>query len=87
MPTYAPTEATLNARANLPDPKSLPPITVAELAAMNTADEEFNTTSVMGYCFKLKKGMIFFGNHKGRDISSRQVRHFNGISADDGPEG
>jgi hypothetical protein len=88
MPTYKPSQDTLEARKLLPDPSTLPAMTVEEVKLLNDVDpENFAVTSILGYVFKMEKSLISFNSHKGKDITNRQLRHFNGISADDSEAG
>lgn len=60
---------------------------MAELKALDESNEDYKCICILGYIIKLKKSLVSFNSHKGRDITNRQIRHFNGIPADDGPEG
>jgi hypothetical protein len=88
LPTYTPSAATLALRATLPPVADLPRMTVAELTATETegtggeAPSEFAHVSVLGYVLRIPRGKVFFGSHKGRDITSRQSRQWRGISLD-----
>jgi hypothetical protein len=87
MPHYIPSQETLDNRKLIPELDSLPPMTIAELKALDEENEEYNAISIFGYIIKLEKAMVGFNAHKGRDITNRQIRHFNGISADEGEAG
>lgn len=86
-PTYAPSAETLLVRQSLPAPRTLPAMTVAELAATKSIVYEQGTTpmcyvSVLGYICRLPTSRCPFETHKGRDITARQKRQWNGVSLD-----
>ena len=74
--TYKPNEATLKFRKNRPNPEDLKEISKNELA------QHRNWLSCLGYVVNIDKETFVFGSHRGRDISSRMLMHFNGISMD-----
>mmetsp|Transcript_69641 Transcript_69641/g.131073 ORF Transcript_69641/g.131073 Transcript_69641/m.131073 type:complete len:337 (+) Transcript_69641:181-1191(+) len=95
-PTYAPSPETLARRvAMLPPPETLPPFTVAELCEgyadpprgshdpSNVATGAVVRTAVLGYVLELPRPKIFFGSHRGRDVTARQSRQWRGISLDE----
>jgi hypothetical protein len=90
-PTYQPTQDTLARRAALPSPASLPAITVVELReafadpprGRASAEDASTRTAVLGYVFELPRKALFFGAHRGRDITARASRQWQGISLDE----
>ena len=80
--TYTPSAETLARRESLPDPGSLPPMTVPELAATKEATDGSCHLSIFGFVMRLPKEKVFFQRHHGRDITHRQSRHARGISMD-----
>merc|ERR1712166_247057 len=91
--TYTPDQATLDWRLQLPDPHSLPAMSVAELEATKAPTPEevaggkapAGTSwylSTTGYVLKLPKEKVFFNEHRGRDITMRNSKQFRGISMD-----
>ena len=72
-PVYTPNAATLKARLERPAPASLPEITFKELS------ERLDCVSCMGYVMVADGG---FGSHRGRDITSRALINYHGISLD-----
>lgn len=92
-PTYTPDKATLERRLQLPEPTSLPAMTVAELEATKAPTQEEVAggkalvgtmwyVSTTGYVIKLPKEKVFFNKHRGRDITMRNSKQFRGISMD-----
>ena len=86
-PTYTPSADTLLVRQSLPAPHTLPAMTVADLAATKSIVYEQGTTpmcfvSVLGYICRLPASRCPFETHKGRDITARQKRQWNGVSLD-----
>lgn len=80
--TYIPSDETLALRRALPAPESLPPMTVAELAAFPTSKESGAThvyTACYGYVVKIRIDQVFFGSHIGRDITGRASRQWRGL--------
>ena len=78
---YEPSPATLARRAALPSPGALPEITVEELAKYDGNTEGLPVrVGVQGYVFECSS---FFGRHKGRDITTRSLYQFRGLSLDD----
>ena len=63
-------------RKNRPNPEDLKEISKDELA------QHRNWLSCLGYVINIEKETFVFGSHRGRDISSRILMHFNGISMD-----
>jgi hypothetical protein len=84
-PTHTAESETLARRKALPDPETLPTISVQELAKHNGKTEGFTArVGMLGYVFELQnKGLGFFGSHKGRDITTRMMHQFHGIGMDD----
>jgi hypothetical protein len=94
-PTYAATPETLARRAAAlaVPPASLPPISVAELAAAwapaprggAAADAETARVAVAGFVFELPRARTPFAAHRGRDITARAGRQWRGepLDADD----
>ena len=77
--TYTVPPHILELRSKRPDPSSLPPVTVEEMARHADGDEVW--TSALGYVVKPKG--IFFSSHKGRDLTTRMLMQFHGIPMDD----
>jgi len=76
---YTPTKETLAQRQKTLDiSDDLPQMTVAELAEFKQSIP--TRTSVLGYVFEYNGGM--FTSHKGRDITTRMICHYSGLSAD-----
>ena len=74
-PTYKANKATLAARKERPTPNKLKEISVEELA------QNKSWVSCLGYV--IEPGTIYFGSHKGRDITSRSLMQYHGIPLDD----
>ncbi len=70
--TYSPNADTLARRHGLPKPESLPPITVAQLAQHDSGTVfKPSYVSICGYVLECKMLLV---NHRGRDITTRQIR-------------
>ena len=65
----------------MPDVNALPEITVKELAEHKQGAPEV-WFACLGYVVRLKKS-YFMSANKGRDNTSRYLRHFNHMSMDD----
>ena len=77
--TYTASSHILALRSKRPDPSSLPPVTVEEMAKHADGDDVW--TGALGYVVKPRA--IFFSSHKGRDLTTRMLMQFHGIPMDD----
>lgn len=80
--TYTPSYDVIQRRRNLPSPKLLPKMTVAELAETRNKSDSFAHVAIFGYILKLARKKVWFKSHLGRDATARFSRHFNGVSMD-----
>lgn len=78
---YVPSKETLEKRKLLPPYEKLTPISLNELKLYNGKDKKEKWTSVMGYVFRCAKGWTF-DSWIGRDVTLRNLYHFQGISLD-----
>jgi len=90
-PVFVPSEEQIANRSKIPDPSSLPKITIEELASFPKGDDTEGGahTAIFGYVmhFAVGSGMkIGFGAHKGRDITRRQLRHFHSQPLNEGDD-
>lgn len=73
-------------RDQLPDPSTLPPITVAALAASKeepTPDPgDLWSVCILGYVLHVPRSKVPMNSHRGRDITARMSRQARGISLD-----
>ena len=76
---YEPSEETLAMRKALPDPESLRPYTVEELA-QHGVDSKDGWVAVDGYVIPYRTS---FNSHLGRDITTRMVNQYYAVPLDD----
>ena len=70
-PTYKPDATTLAARSTVPARESLPTWTDERLAHYGTDGSDCCYVAVLGLVMYVPKQKVFFGSHKGRDITAR----------------
>jgi hypothetical protein len=80
-PTYTPSPETLALRKKLPGLDDLAGMTVEELASTKD-DAEWTHVAIFGYVLRLPRTSVFFGSHRGRDLTARFSRQWRGISLD-----
>lgn len=77
-PVYTPNEATLKARRERPALESLPEITLEQLS------DRKDCVSCLGYVMLADEGRL---SHRGRDITTRALINYHGVSLDDYDDG
>eukprot|EP00008_Paramoeba_atlantica_P004438 CAMPEP_0201487334 /NCGR_PEP_ID=MMETSP0151_2-20130828/12356_1 /ASSEMBLY_ACC=CAM_ASM_000257 /TAXON_ID=200890 /ORGANISM="Paramoeba atlantica, Strain 621/1 / CCAP 1560/9" /LENGTH=268 /DNA_ID=CAMNT_0047872337 /DNA_START=31 /DNA_END=837 /DNA_ORIENTATION=+ len=75
-PFYVPLKETLERREKLPKPETLQQFTAEELK------EKKEYVSIMGFVLEAPKDKFVFDSWKGRDVTHRNLLHFQGKSLD-----
>ena len=69
----------------MPSRESLPKMSYTELTQEVEEDGEiYYYIGILGYVLKVNKKVSMWSNHRGRDITARQLRHLKGVQADMG---
>mmetsp|Transcript_115736 Transcript_115736/g.360479 ORF Transcript_115736/g.360479 Transcript_115736/m.360479 type:complete len:330 (-) Transcript_115736:129-1118(-) len=89
---FNPIEETMALRARMPPLAALTGMTVEELASTKADGSLANAEGVgyvcvLGYVLRIPRAKVLFSAHLGRDITTRQSRHFRGISMDADDDG